>query len=367
MEEVKVRHLLTYLEQWAPFSYQESYDNSGLITGDPEQNITGILVSLDCTESVVDEAVTKRCNVIVAHHPILFRAIKSLTGKNYVERTILAAIRNHVALVAIHTNLDNIHTGVNRRIGEKLGLEKMTILAPARGKLTKLVTFVPESHQGVVQNALFSAGAGTVGNYDQCSFRISGTGQFRPTDQAKPWQGTKGQLEETPETRLEVLLPKHREGSVLRALRQSHPYEEVAYYLTDLTNENQEVGAGMVGTLREPVETLEFIKSLKIKLQTPMVRHTKLVYPSVSRVAVCGGSGSFLLGAAIQADAQIFISADFKYHEFFDADGRIVIADIGHFESEQFTKDLLTEVLAKKFTTFAILFSETATNPISYL
>lgn len=367
MEEIKVRHLLAFLEEWAPFSYQESYDNSGLITGDPDQVISAILVSLDCSEAVVEEAVKKQCNVIVAHHPILFRPLKSLTGKNYVERTLLAAIRNNISLVAIHTNLDNVHTGVNRRIGERLGLQNMSILAPVKGKLSKLVTFVPEQHQGVLLDALYDAGAGKIGNYDRCSFRSSGTGMYRPGEAANPWLGKQGKTEEAEEVRIEVILPQHLEQHILRALKKSHPYEEVAYFLTALSNANQEVGAGMVGDLLTPMPTLEFIKSLKNSMLCSAIRHTEISHPLVSRIAVCGGAGSFLLDAAVKSGAQVFVSSDFKYHEFFDADGRITIADIGHFESEQFTRDLLVEILGKKFTTFASLFSETVTNPIRYI
>lgn len=366
MEEIKVRHLLNFLEEQAPFSYQESYDNSGLIAGDPNQVIHGILVSLDATEAVVEEAITRGCNVIVSHHPILFRPIKSLTGKNHVERTLLAAIRSNISLVAVHTNLDNIHTGVNRKIGERLGLQDMKVLAPVSGKLSKLVTFVPEQHVGEVLDAMYAAGAGKVGKYDRCSFQTTGTGTYRPGDEARPWQGKRGHQEEATEIRVEVLLPSHLESPVLEALRNSHPYEEVAYYLTALNNRHQDIGAGMVGNLPSPLPTLEFIKSLKNSMLCSVIRHTEISHPVVSRIAVCGGAGSFLLDTAIRSGAQVFVSSDFKYHEFFDADGRITIADIGHFESEQFTRDLLVEVLGKKFTTFAVLFSDTATNPIRY-
>ena len=367
MANVTIRELVDFLNNWAPFAYQEPYDNSGLITGDPRQTVTGVLVSLDCTEAVVEEAVRKGCNVVVAHHPILFRPLKSLTGKNYVERTLISAIRQQVSIVAVHTNLDNIHTGVNRRIADRLGLTNVSVLSPARGHLAKLVTFVPESHQADVRDSLSKAGAGKIGTYDACSFSVEGTGRFRPGEGAQPWIGSKGKLEETPEIRLEVIFPKHLEPKIIQALDSSHPYEEPAYFITLLNNEHPEVGAGMVGDLPDTVPMLDFLRSLKDRMSTPAIRHSHITTPEVRRVAVCGGAGSFLVEAAVRSGAQVFVSSDFKYHEFFDADGRIVIADIGHYESEQFTKELIREVLVEKFTTFASLFSETATNPISYL
>ena len=366
MEPIRVHDVVNWLNEVAPFSLQESYDNSGLLAGDPHDVVTGILVSLDMTESVVSEAVSKGCNVVVAHHPVIFRPIRSLTGKNHVERTVISAIRNKVSLLAVHTNLDNTADGVNAMMAEKIGLIQTRVLAPMKGNLLKLVTFVPEGHEGDVLDALHKAGAGAIGKYNNCSFRTTGTGSFRPGPDANPTIGASGNQEEVTEIRLEVILPAHSEGRVMASLKAAHPYEEVAYYLTALTNPNQDTGAGMIGILPEPMNEVDFLNKLKTNFLTGSIRYTPTSGKLISKVALCGGSGSFLLPAAMAAGADAFVTADFKYHEFFDADGRIMIADIGHYESEQFTCELLARHLTKKFTTFATIFSEIVTNPIRY-
>jgi len=364
---LKIKDITDYLETLAPSSYQESYDNSGLLVGDPMAEVSGVLVTLDCIEAVVEEAIQLNCNLIIAHHPIVFKGLKSLTGNNYVERTVIKAIRSNIAIYAIHTNLDNVHTGVNRKICERIGLRNLKVLLPRKDTLSKLVTFIPEEKADMVMNALHEAGAGQIGHYKNCSFKVPGTGSFMPDEEANPHLGKALKQENVPEIRAEVIFPSHLENAVIKALRKSHPYEEVVYYITSLKNENQEVGAGMVGELEIPEEPVEFLKNLKAKMDLNVIRHTRLISRSVQKVAVCGGSGSFLLNRAIQSGAQVLITADFKYHEFFDADGRIIIADIGHYESEAATKELLVDVLIKKFPTFAINFSKTVTNPISYL
>jgi len=367
MATVKIKDVTDYLESIAPRSLQEDYDNSGLITGNANDLVTGLLVTLDCTERVVEEAIQQKCNLIVAHHPILFKGLKRLTGQTYVERVIIKAIQSGVGIYAIHTNLDNVITGVNKKIADKIGLKNLSILLPKKNTLSKLVTFIPKESAEQVIADLHEAGAGNIGHYKNCSFRITGEGTYLPTADAKPFQGEIGRLERAGEVRVEVILPSHREGPVLTALRKNHPYEEVAYYLSRLENSNQEVGAGVIGELAEAVEPRQFLQELKSKMNVAMIRHTALPDKKVKKVAVCGGSGSFLLSTAITKEADVFISADFKYHEFFDAEGKILIADIGHYESEQFTKELLYEFLKEKFHTFAIIFSETVTNPISYL
>lgn len=367
MATVKIKDVSDYLESLAPRSLQEDYDNSGLITGDVNDLVSGILVTLDCTENVVDEAIKNKCNLIVAHHPILFKGLKRLTGKTYVERVIIKAIKSNVAIYAIHTNLDNVITGVNKKIADKIGLLHLSILLPKVNTLSKLVTFVPKENAEQVLADLHEAGAGNIGNYKNCSFSVAGQGAYRPTGAANPFLGEKDKLEKADEVRVEVILPVHCEAAVLSALKKNHPYEEVAYYLSRLENSNQEVGAGIIGELPTAVDPLHFLKDLKTKMNVLMIRHTALGKRKIKSVAICGGSGSFLLATAMEKGADAFVSADFKYHEFFDAEGKILIADIGHYESEQFTKELLYEFLKEKFHTFAIIFSETVTNPISYL
>jgi dinuclear metal center YbgI/SA1388 family protein len=364
---IRIKEVMDFLESIAPRSYQESYDNSGLLTGNPEWEVKGVLTSLDCTEDIVQEAIKANANLIIAHHPIIFKGLKKLTGQNYIERTVIKAIKNDIAIYAIHTNLDHVYTGVNRKIAQMLGLIDLKILEPKKDTLAKLVTFVPKEKTEEVLAALHKAGAGNIGQYKNCSFRSTGTGTFMPTGNAQPHIGSINQMEKAEEDRIEVLFPSHLERVLLSSLKQAHPYEEVAYYVTRLENENQEVGTGMIGELETPIEPTEFLKCLKDKMKAGCVRYTSPGNKKIKKVAICGGSGSFLLSKAIAIGADIYISADFKYHEFFDSDGKIIIADIGHYESEQYTKELIVEILKEKFTTFAINFSKTVTNPISYL
>lgn len=361
-----VQDITRYLETIAPPAYQEGYDNARLIVGNPQTEVSGILVSLDAIESVVDEAIAKNCNLIVSHHPIVFRGLKSLTGKNYVERTVIKAIKHDIALYAIHTNLDNIYHGVNQKISEKLGLQNLHILATKADTLQKLVTFVPLADTENVLRALGEAGAGQIGNYKNCSFRTTGTGTFQPNEQANPHLGEAGKQEQVEEQRIEVMYPAYLAAPVLAALRTAHPYEEVAYYQQAILNENQEVGSGMIGALPQPLSGTEFLGYLKEKMQLLMIRHTHLLDTPVQRVAVCGGAGSFLLPHALRQQADAFVTADYKYHDFFDADGRLVIVDIGHYESEVCTKEVLGELLSKKFVNFAVHLSEVNTNPVFY-
>ncbi|SDM29530.1 dinuclear metal center protein, YbgI/SA1388 family [Catalinimonas alkaloidigena] len=363
---MKIKEVLHHLEALAPPALQESYDNAGLITGHPDWEVTGALLTLDCTEPVIEEALQKSCNLIIAHHPIVFRGLKSLTGRNYVERTVITALKNDIAVYAIHTNLDHVHQGVNARIAQRLGLQQPRILSPKEGMLLKLTVFVPRENSAALREALHQAGAGNIGNYSECSFRTDGMGTFRPNERANPHLGTHHHLEEVQEERIEVILPTWQRGAVLSAMRQAHPYEEVAYYLSPLENTWQEVGAGMIGTLPTPLSERDFLAYLKEKMQLQVIRHTALRQRPVERVAVCGGAGSFLLKPALRQQADVLVTADFKYHEFFDADGKIVIADIGHFESETFTRELLGDYLSEKIANFATYFSETPTNPVHY-
>lgn len=363
----KIKDIIQYLEGIAPPAYQEDYDNSRLISGDRNWQVSNVLITLDTTEAVVEEAIDKNCNLIISHHPIIFKGLKSLTGKNYVERTILKAIKNDIAIYAVHTNLDNVHNGVNKKICDKLGLINTSVLVPKQQTLSKLVTFIPKEHTKIVLEALHNAGAGNIGNYSHCSFAIEGRGTFRPGTAANPHIGTANQQEKVTEDRVEMILPSHLEESILAALHQAHPYEEVAYFITSLKNYNQETGSGMIGEIVPEMEPFVFLKHLKSRMSLSCIRHTRAFDKKINKVAVCGGAGSFLLKAAMAKGADVFITSDFKYHEFFDAEDRLIIADIGHYESELFTKDLIYDHLSKKFTTFALNLSETVTNPISYL
>lgn len=361
-----LRELISEIENFAPLHYQESYDNSGLLVGYPDLIVTAALLSLDVTEAVVEEAIEKGCNSIIAHHPIIFGGLKKLNGKNYVERTVIKAIKNDIAIYASHTNLDNVAGGVNFKITEKLKLHNVSTLASKKQTLSKLTFFVPVASTQKVLEAIHEAGAGNIGNYSECSFTVNGTGRFKPEAEANPTSGNIGELSEVNEDRVEAIFPNYLSGIILRALNAAHPYEEVAYYLQNLENKNQHFGGGAVGHLNEPMQATDFLNFVKQNLHVSVIKHTALVKGTISKVAVCGGSGSFMLQDAIAAGADIFITSDFKYHEFFDAENKIIIADIGHFESEQFTKELLREIICQKFPNFATYLLEVNTNPVQY-
>ncbi|HEX3385131.1 MAG TPA: Nif3-like dinuclear metal center hexameric protein [Mucilaginibacter sp.] len=363
---MKLSQLTSYLESLAPLAYQEDYDNSGLIVGSQDKEVQQALLSLDCTEAIVDEAIDKDCQVIISHHPIVFKGLKKLNGKTYVERVVEKAIKNDIAIYAIHTNLDNVMDGVNARICEALELTNCRILAPKSGLLKKLVTYVPTDKAEQVRNALFHAGAGNIGNYSECSFNAEGQGTFKGGEGTNPYVGEPGKRHYEDEVRIETVYPATIESKLLMALFLAHPYEEVAYDLYELTNQHNQVGAGMIGELEEEITEEEFLFVLKQNMQARVIRHTALRSKNVKRVAVCGGAGGFLLKNAISAGADFFVTADYKYHEFFDAEGRVVIADIGHFESEQFTAQLLYDIIQKKFPNFAVRLTEINTNTIKY-
>lgn len=363
---MRVKDITDYLEEIAPLKYQESYDNSGLIVGSPHDQVNKILISLDCTEEVVQEAIDKGCDLIVSHHPIVFKGLKRFNNSNYVERTVIKAIKNNIALYAIHTNLDNVLGGVSSKIAEKLSLLSPAILSPKSGLLKKLIVYVPRAHVETVRTALFEAGAGAIGDYDECSYNTAGYGTFKPLEGANPAIGEIGLQERVEETKIEVVFPAYLERKIIVSMLAAHPYEVVAYDVFSLENTLQTVGSGIIGNLEMPMDGLAFLAYLKDRLQLSVIRHSELLDKPIQRVAVCGGAGGFLLNEAKKSGADIFVTADYKYHEFFDAEKSIVIADIGHFESEQFTQELLLDIITKKFANFAVLISEIDTNPIKY-
>ncbi len=363
---VKVIDITQHLEKAAPLSLQEDYDNAGLILGQATQSVSCVLITLDVTEAIIDEAISLGAELIIAHHPLIFKGLKKINGDNPTERALIKAIKNDIAIYAAHTNLDNVAWGVNNKICDKLGLTNRNILSPKSEQLNKLTSFVPIENTEFVLDALHTAGAGNIGNYQQCSFKISGTGSFMPNENARPHIGEQNRKEEVTENRIEVIFPAYLQKKVLAALHKAHPYEEVAYYLHKLENKHQEVGSGMIGILPEPMSETNFLQYLKQKMDLTMLRHTAFTQKNISKIAVCGGSGSFLLAAAKNQKADVFVSADFKYHEFFDAAGEILIADIGHYESERFTKELFYEILSEKFSNIALHLSNVNTNPIHY-
>lgn len=363
---MQINEIIAALEQIAPPSLQEDYDNAGLLTGNKSWNCTGMLISLDCTEDVVKEALAKNCNLIIAHHPIVFKGLKKITGKNYVEQTIIAAIKNDVAIYAIHTNLDNVLHGVNGKIADMLGLVNRSILAPKKQLLQKLVVFVPLADKEKLMNAMFAAGAGDIGNYSECSFSTEGKGSFKAGASAEPFVGQKGERHVEAEARLEVIFPAWLQQQVVKAMKAAHPYEEVAHDIYGLENSYQETGSGQLGELEQELPEPELLKQLQDIFKIPVIKHTAFTGRAIKKVAICGGAGSFLTGAAIAAGADIYITGDIKYHEFFDAEGKLLLADIGHYESEQFTIDLLFDLLQEKFPNFAVLKTGINTNPVQY-
>tara|TARA_B100000508_G_scaffold140465_1_gene141588 strand:- start:723 stop:1817 length:1095 start_codon:yes stop_codon:yes gene_type:complete len=361
-----LKEIIDTIEAWAPPSLQESYDNSGLLYGHKDMEVDQALLSLDCTENVVEEAIEKNCQLIISHHPIVFSGIKKLNGKNYIERTLIKAIRHNIALYAIHTNLDNIKEGVNSMIAKKLGLPQGRVLRPKKGHLKKLVFFCPKDASESVKEALFNVGAGVIGDYDCCSFESEGQGNFRARSKSTPNRGRKGELHYEEELRIETVYPFYLESKLLDALQTHHPYEEVAYDIYTTEIDWKQVGSGWLAEYEAAIPMKDFITTLKKEMNVAMLRHTKFTSDSVKRIALCGGSGSFLLADAIKAKADVFITGDFKYHQFFDAEDSICIMDIGHYESEQFTPQLLQEFLQKKIPNFATYLSKVNTNPINY-
>lgn len=363
---MKIGEIISVVEAFAPPELQEDYDNAGLITGQPDMECTGVLCALDVTADVLQDAINKKCNLIVAHHPIVFKGLKRLNGHNYVEQVIIQAIKNDLAIYAAHTNLDNVLLGVNQTIAQKLGLKNTAVLQPKKGLLRRLITFVPSTKAEEVRKALFTAGAGHIGKYNECSFNSEGMGTFKAGEGADPYVGKIGERHSEKETRIEVVYPFYLEGQVLKAMMAAHPYEEVAYDIFTMNNVHPGIGAGVIGELETAMDEEAFLKMLKDAFGLAVVRHTPLQKKSVKKIAVCGGSGAFLIKTALAKGADFYVSADVKYHEFFDAEGRMVIADIGHYESEQFAVNLLHDLLAQKFPTFAVLKTGVNTNPVRY-
>jgi dinuclear metal center YbgI/SA1388 family protein len=363
---MKIAEIINHLETIAPAALQESYDNAGLLTGNANWDCTGAICTLDVTEDVVLEAIEKKCNLIVAHHPIIFSGLKKITGKNYVEKTIIAAIKNDIAIYAIHTNLDNVLHGVNAKIADKLGLINRQILQPKIGNIKKLYTYVPIEFADKVKDAIFAAGGGAIGNYVECSFVTEGIGSFKATDGTKPFVGNIGERHYEKEKKLEIIFEEHKQNAILNALIKNHPYEEVAYEIIGLDNTNNTIGSGMVGELENEVLEADFMQLLKTQFGLKFIKHSSFLGKKVKKIAICGGSGSFLTKVAIATGANFYVTSDVKYHEFFDVENKLVLADIGHWESEQFTIDLLAEVLQQKFPTFAVLKTGVKTNPVQY-
>jgi dinuclear metal center YbgI/SA1388 family protein len=364
---MKIKEVISVIETMAPLDYAEDFDNVGLLVGNPEDETTGILVCHDALENVIDEAISKKCNMVVCFHPILFSGLKKITGKNYVERAVLKAIKNDIAIYAVHTALDNHQNGVNKIFCDALGLQNTKILVPKENFIQKLVTYtIPENHQKL-RNALFDAGAGNIGNYENCSFNTQGIGSYQGNENSNPEIGERGEFVENTEIKIEVTFEKHLQSKILKALFSNHVYEEVAYEIYDLKNSHQNIGLGMIGELETEMPEKDFLLFVKNKMKADGIRHSEYLGKPIKKVAVLGGSGSFAIKKAIQAGADAFLTADLKYHQFYEAENQLLLADIGHYESERYTKNYIVDYLTKKIPNFAIILSEENTNPVKYL
>ncbi|RYJ51808.1 Nif3-like dinuclear metal center hexameric protein [Flavobacterium petrolei] len=364
---MKIKEIISVLEEMAPLAYAEDFDNVGLLVGNQDEEATGILVCHDALENIIDEAIAKNCNLVVCFHPILFSGLKKITGKNYVERAVIKAIKNDIAIYAVHTALDNHQEGVNKIFSDALGLINTKILIPKQNFIRKLVTFTIPENAEEVRNALFDAGAGTIGNYENCSFNSKGIGTYMGNEHSNPQIGERFEFVQGDEIKVEVTFEKHLENKILKALFKSHAYEEVAYEIYELQNQHQNIGLGMIGELKNPMNEKEFLLFAKEKMQCGGIRHSNFIGKEIKKVAVLGGAGSFAIKNAIQAGADAYLTADLKYHQFYEAENKLLLADIGHFESERYTKNYIVEYLRKKILNFAVILSEENSNPVKYL
>ncbi|SHN03430.1 Nif3-like dinuclear metal center hexameric protein [Flavobacterium xinjiangense] len=364
---MKIKEIISVLEEMAPLAYAEDFDNVGLLVGDQETEATGVLVCHDALENIIEEAISKKCNLVVCFHPILFSGLKKITGKNYVERAVIKAIKNDIAIYAVHTALDNHQEGVNKIFCDALGLINTKVLIPKQHFIRKLVTYTIPENAEEVRNALFDAGAGMIGNYENCSFNSKGIGTYMGNEHSNPQVGERFEFVQGDEIKIEVTFEKHLENKILKALFKSHAYEEIAYEIYDLQNKHQNIGLGMIGELKNPMKEKEFLLFAKEKMQADGIRHSNFIGKEVKKIAVLGGAGSFAIKNAIQAGADVFLTADLKYHQFYEAENQLLLADIGHFESERYTKNYIVEYLRKKILNFAVILSEENSNPVKYL
>ena len=360
------QEIINEIEKFAPLSIQESYDNSGIQVGSVKTDVQSCIIALDFSEKLIDEAISKDINLIITHHPLIFSGLKSITGKNEQERIIKKAIIHNIVLYSAHTNLDSILNGVSFKLAEKLQLKNLSILDQTAGNLKKLITYCPKNKANEVRNALFESGAGNIGNYERCSFSVSGIGSFKAKEGAKPYVGKIGETHYEDEERIEVVFQSYNEKLIIDSLLLAHPYEEVAYDIFSLNNSNNNIGLGVIGTLENEMTEIDFLTNVAKITGCKAIRHSEFSNKMLKRVAICGGSGSHLIKNAKIKKADVFLSGDVKYHAFAESDSKLLIADIGHFESEQFTKELIFEIITKKFHNFAAYIFKEEENPVNY-
>lgn len=364
---VKIKDIANALEMFAPLPLQDDFDNAGLQIGLTDAEVAGVLLCLDVTEAVVDEAIASGCNLIISHHPVIFKPLKRITGSNYVERCIMKALANGIAIYSAHTNLDNAPGGVNYRIAEILGLQNVRILLPKEDSLLKLAVYVPASHTDAVRDALFAAGCGEIGNYGSCSYNVEGFGTFKANEGCNPFCGNIGELHRENETRIETIMPSYIKGRVIKALLNAHPYEEPAYDIYPVKNSWDAVGTGVIGELPAERDEVEFLQEIKEKFAVGSVRHTPLLGRKIKRVALCGGAGGSFAGAAMASGADIYITGEARYHDLFNYTGKMLMAVIGHYESEQYTMDIFAEIINGQFPGVKVTKTTVDTNPVKYM
>jgi dinuclear metal center YbgI/SA1388 family protein len=364
---MKLKEICSYLDSAIPLSFQEGYDNSGLQLGLPEMEVNSALLTLDITEKVLDEAGYKGCNIIISHHPLIFSGLKRISGRSFTERILLKAVKQDIAIYSAHTNLDALNNGVSRKMAEKIGLKNVRVLSPLKNKLLKLVTFVPDNYLDKVKETVFGAGAGVTGGYDNCGFYAQGTGSFRGNETTNPFVGEKGKVHSEKETRFETVFYSHMKEKVIKALVEAHPYEEPVYDIYLLENENIETGIGCTGELNEPMNEMEFLKLISEVFTVRCLKYSVPTGKKVKKAALCGGAGGLFINDAISAGADAYVTSDIRYHSYFETENQILLADIGHYESEIFSTEILHDLILKKFPNFAVRFSEVNTNPINYL
>ena len=364
---MRIKEILSYIEEKVPKSLKEDFDNVGLLVGNNNSECSGVLITLDVTHEILEEAISKKCNLIISHHPIIFKGLKSITESDSIGQLVIKAIQQGIAIYAMHTNLDNAPFGVSKILADKLGLQNTTVLHPFEKGLKKLVTFCPKDHVANVRQALFSAGAGHIGNYDSCSYNTEGFGTFRALENTNPFVGEKGKLHTEAETRIEVIYEAYQESTILKTLFSAHPYEEVAFDCISITNKGGKAGLGIIGELPETISFEEFSSHLKKILGIPFIKYSKALDKPVKKIALCGGSGSSFILDAVHSGVDIYITGDLKYHDFQSAEDKLILIDGGHYETEQFAKEIIYLLISEKFSNFAILISENNTNYTRYL
>ena len=342
-----IEELTTFIEDKFPLSQQESYDNCGLIVGDPKKTVKKVLLALDCTEQVIKEAKLKKADVIITHHPLMFSSINKLTANDYEGSLIIKLIKSDIALYAVHTNLDNSINGINKYLALKLGLKNLQILVGKEKTFKKIITFVPKAYSQKVITALSAAKAGNIGLYSHCAFVTEGSGCFKPEKGAKPFLGELSKINQVEEVKLEMVFASENQKMIENSLKKAHPYEQPAFDIIELANPNPDIGAGIYGDLPAQINTAEFLKLVKTKLNLSYIRQSNSAKKFISKVAICSGAGFFVFEQAKRLNVDALVTSEIKHHEFLAAENNILLCDIDHHEGEIAAVNILDQILQK--------------------